>query len=286
MTDHRVSIRSLLRVSVLGLVTLGAAGCGKLAARMEFQQGNRAYADGEYSRAIDHYQKGLDKDPSMQQVWRSVGLAHMALIRPEDSLEEQGKRADQAIKAFKEYLKYDPNDTKISDYLLTTRINSKRYDEALTQLNEEARQHPNDQRIPEAIARVLIEAGRLQEAYDAASKPGVSPSASTFSTIAVQVWRKVFVDPKKPQVNLLSTEERTRWLELGLKAIDRAAKLDDKDLSTLAYYGLLLREKAKLETDPEKILEIQLEAQKWTDKAIALSKASQPPAGAAPAKPN
>jgi tetratricopeptide (TPR) repeat protein len=285
MTDHRVSIRSLLRISVLGLAAFGATGCGKLAARMEFQQGNRAYADGEYSRAIDHYQKGLDRDPSVQKVWRSVGLAHMALIRPEDSPEDQGKRADLAIKAFKEYLKYDPVDKKISDYLLTTRISSKRYDEALTQLNEEARANPSDARVPEAISRVLIEAGRLQEAYDAATKPGVKPAASIFSTIAVQIWRKVYVDPKKPQVNLMSTEERTRWVELGLQAIDRAAKIDSKDLSTLAYYGLLLREKAKLEPDPEKVLEIQLEAQKWTEKAVALSKAAAPPADAAASKP-
>lgn len=70
-----------------------------------------------------------------------------------------------------------------------------------------------------------------------------------------------------------------------MQAIDRAAKIDSKDLSTLAYYGLLLREKAKLEPDPEKVLEIQLEAQKWTEKAVALSKATAPPADAAASKP-
>lgn len=275
MTDHRVSIRSYLRISALVLVAASATGCGKFAARVEFQQGNRAYADGDYSTALEHYKKGLEQDPSVVKVWRSVGLAHMALIRPDDEPADQSKRADEAIKAFKEYLKYDPADTKINDYLLTTRINAKRYDEALTQLREEGRAKPNDKRIPEAIVRVLTEAGRLQEAFAAATQPGVEPSAGSLSTIAVLVWRKVYVDPKKPPtVSLISTEERTALVEMGLKAIDKAVKLDPKDFSALAYYGLLLREKARLEQDPEKVLAIQLEAQSWTDKAIAASKAA------------
>lgn len=275
MTDHRVSNRSLLRISALVLAAASAAGCGKLAARMEFQQGNRAYSDGEYTRALEHYQKGLERDPSVSKVWRSVGLAHMALIRPDDELAVQSKRADEAIKAFKEYLKYDPTDAKINDYLLTTRISAKRYDEALVQLREEARANPQDKRIPEAIVRVLTEAGRLQEAYAAATQPGFAPSAGSLSTIAVLVWRKLYVDPKKPQnYSLISTEERTALVDLGLKAIDKAVKLDPKDFSALAYYGLLLREKIKLEQDPDKILLLQAEAQVWTDKAISASKAA------------
>ena len=59
-------------------------------------------------------------------------------------------------------------------------------------------------------------------------------------------WAQSYNDP------MLSAEQRTRIVDIGLDAAKRAIEIKPDYFEAMAYYNLLFREKAKLEADPLK----------------------------------
>jgi tetratricopeptide (TPR) repeat protein len=244
------------------LLVPSLAGCQKIRARIELKKGNKLYQDEVYRDAIAQYQRGLDLDPSATFAWRSVGLAAMALFRPGGDAAENQKYASVAIDAFNKYLASYPKDEKVEEYLVTTLINAERYDEALSRLRQQAQLHPDKPAIQQAIVSTLAKAGRLDEAYAWANAKGAR-DPQVFYSIAVACWSKSYNDP------MIDVAARARVVDTGMAAVEKALQLKPDYFEAMAYYNLLYREKAKLETDPEKAAEWTAKAEEWTKKAIA-----------------
>ncbi|HVS00181.1 MAG TPA: tetratricopeptide repeat protein [Thermoanaerobaculia bacterium] len=259
---HRSAV--VLMMVLLALPTL--TGCNKVKARADLKQGNEYYAKEQYRAALKQFQQGLERDPGATFAWRSVGLTALALYRPGDAGAENAQFANTATSAFEKYLADYPEDDKIREYLLTTYVNAKQYDKALVYLDQQARANPADPQVQSYKVKILIQAGRLDEAMRLAQRQTGPGKADSLAAIGMESWNKAYNDPA------LNAEARGQVVENGLTAIKSALDAKPEFFEAMVYYGLLLREKAKLETDAIKRQEYIDTAIEWQKKAQELRK--------------
>ena len=257
-TDRlRAFLLSLVLCTLLG-------GCGKVKARMEFKQGNASYKSENYRDAIKYYKRGLDLDPGATQVWRSVGLAAMAVYRPGDATPQNLSYAEEALAAFEKFAEANPNDAKVQDYILTILMSSDRFDDALQRLRARSAKNPNDKDNNQAIVSVLIRAGKLDEAITYVKSLGSRADSVVNYTVGVACWDKAYRDP------MLSPEQRGTIVDAGIEALRKSVAMTPDSFDSLVYLNLILREKAKLEVDPEKQQALIAEAVVFQDRAKAI----------------
>ncbi|HVT58907.1 MAG TPA: tetratricopeptide repeat protein [Thermoanaerobaculia bacterium] len=266
-------------LAALALAALPALGCQRLQARVELKKGNSLYQQEQYSAALTQFKKGLELDPSDTFAWRSVGLTALALYRPGDDSPKNISYGKTAIDAFENYLADNPDDTKIQDYLMSTYVNAKQDDKALAFVDKLESQHPEEKsRFDKYRVNVLIQAGRLEDAADLAMKtPGPEQPVSLY-TIGVAAWAKVYNNAT------IDAETKSKKIEMGLKTLDQALKLKPDYYDAMFYYGLLLRQKANLEIDGQKRLDLQNLAQDYLKKGLEMRKKAQAAPAIAPGK--
>jgi tetratricopeptide (TPR) repeat protein len=256
-------------IPMMLLLTLALTGCERVRARAELKQGNEYYAKEQYRAALKQFQKGLEMDPDATFAWRSVGLTALALYQPGNTTPENVGFAETAIDAFEKYLETNPeseNREKVQDYLLTTYVNAKKYDEALAYIEQQQRSRPNDPQLLSYRVRILVQADRLDEAMRLAMQQTGEGKAESLYSIGVASWNKSYNDPS------LNVEARTRVVDTGMTAMKTAIDTKRDYAQAMAFYNLLLREKAKLETDAMKRQEYMTEALEWARKAGELNK--------------
>ena len=271
----------LAALALLALPLLG--GCRRLQARVELKKGNSLYQQEQYSAAMVEYQKGLELDPADTFAWRSVGLSALALYRPGDDSPKNLEYGRIAADAFQKYLKENPDDAKVQDYLMSILVSSKQYQQALAFVDQLQQQNPNEANDPKwnkYRVQVLIQAGRLPDAEQLALKtPGPEQPVSLYS-IGVEAWHKVY------NVNTIDFAAKQQLVELGLRGLRKAVEIKPDYFDAMFYLGLMLREKAKLETDGNARTADVDEAETWLKKGLELRKKAQPTASktATPAK--
>jgi tetratricopeptide (TPR) repeat protein len=263
----------LAALALLALPLLG--GCRRLQARVELKKGNSLYQQEQYSAAMVEYQKGLELDPADTFAWRSVGLSALALYRPGDDSPKNLEYGRIAADAFQKYLKENPDDAKVQDYLMSILVSSKQYPQALAFVDQLQQQNPNEANDPKwnkYRVQVLIQAGRLPDAEQLALKtPGPEQPVSLYS-IGVEAWHKVY------NVNTIDFAAKQQLVELGLRGLRKAVEIKPDYFDAMFYLGLMLREKAKLETDGNARTADVDEAETWLKKGLELRKKAQPAA--------
>ena len=267
-------MQRLLILPVAALLVLPAVGCGKVQARAELKKGNSFYQQEQYAKALEHFEKGMELDPDATFAWRSVGLSALALYRPGDNDPKNAQYADTAVDAFEKYLAANPDDEKVEDYLLSTYVNARKFDEAIAFIDQRLVDKPEETaKLTGYKIRILTQAGRLNQAFQLAGQVPPEERAVALYSIAVSAWDKVFRDP-----GTMDYESKNQVVDMGLDAIKKSYDLKKDSVETMVYYGLLLREKAKLETDGAARLALEQEAGDWQKKAIEQRKkaAAQP----------
>jgi tetratricopeptide (TPR) repeat protein len=274
--------RSWALAALAFLVVPLLGGCQQLQARVELKKGNSLYQQEQYSEAIKQFQRGLELDPSDTFAWRSVGLAALALYRPGDDSPQNLAYARTASDAFEKYLKDNPDDAKVQDYLMSILVSSKQYPQALAFVDNLQQRHPEEATDPKwnkYRINVLIQAGQLEQAEQLAMKtPGPEQPISLYS-IGVAAWNKVYNN------NTIDFATKQQKVELGLASLHKAVEIKPDYFDAMFYLGLMLREKAKLETDGNARTVDVNDAETWLKKGLELRKKAQAaPAAAAPAK--
>jgi tetratricopeptide (TPR) repeat protein len=253
------------------LLALSAAGCAKVQARAELKKGNSYYQQEQYAKALDYYKKGLDLDPDATFAWRSLGLSALAMYRPGDDTPKNVEFGNTAIDAFEKYLAEYPDDEKVEEYLMSMYVNNKKYDEALSFIDRRSQEKPEEAaKFQQYRSTILTQAGRLDKAFQLAQQLQGDQRAQALYTIGVTAWDKVFHDP-----GTMDYESKNKLIDMGLDATKKALNTKPDYIDAMIYYGLLLREKAKVETDGAKRLEYEQQAADWRNKAIELRKKSQ-----------
>jgi tetratricopeptide (TPR) repeat protein len=260
--------KSLVAPALLLLVLPALTGCNKIQARVELKQGNAEYQNESYKAALKQYKKGLELDPDATFAWRSAGLSALAVYRPGDNSPDNMQYADEAINAFEKYLADYPDDTKIRDFLMGMYVDTKRYDKALAYADQQAAADPESAGAMQNYKiRVLLASGRYEQAWQAAQQHRGPNQAEILQSVAAGTWDKAYRDPS------IDFETRVKMVDTGLQAVDQAVRIKPDYFEAMVYYGLLLREKAKVETDAAKRAELMVQAVEWSQKAQALRKA-------------
>jgi len=270
---HKRLVLPALALPAVALLVLPVlAGCQKVEARMVLREANNQYAQDQYIAALKKYQQGLKLDPDATFAWRSVGLTALALYRPGDDSPKNIEYGRIATDAFQRYLADFPEDAKVQDYLMSTLVNAKQYDKALDYVDKQKQLHPNDARYDKYRLNVLIQAGRLEDAAQLAQRLPGPDQATMLYSIGTSAWGKVYNNAT------IDAAAKQKYVDMGLQAIKRALEIKPDYFDGMVYYGLLYREKAKLETDGNKRLEDIDIATQWQNKAMELRRKSQPAA--------
>lgn len=257
------------QIAFVAFLFLPLLGCQRFEARVEHNRGNASFKQELYRDALQHFQRGLELDPTTTFAWRSVGLTAMVLYRPGVEEPENRKLAEIAIDAFQRYLKAFEGskelDPKTEDYLLQTTLNLGRYDDALAFLEGRRAVRPGDEQIVPAMVGVLVKAGRLEEAVTLADQSTVpEQKAQQLHLIGVTAYQKSKNDAE------LGFERRAALIELGIGALERSNQIVADNPDVLTFWQLLLRDKAKGELSYEKQAVLYQQAEEIYERALGL----------------
>lgn len=229
-------------VLIVAFSLIGALSCSQFSAKIDVKQGNDLYAAKKYEEAISKYKSALQKDPNLSIVWLNLGLSYMALYVPGSTHPKDVEFASQAINAFKQYLKFYPDDPKVNEYLITMYLNAERMDDAIAYFEDHLKKNPQDVETMQKLAFIYAKAGKFDEAFHwYQERTKVQPNdAEAWYTVGVICWERVykFMD--------VSAEDKAKLIDVGMNALNRAIQINPKYAEAYLYINLLYREKAKL----------------------------------------
>jgi tetratricopeptide (TPR) repeat protein len=267
------------------LVVLAAlvavAGCSRWDARMELRRGNQSYNEQKYDEALLHYANIPDGTHERIHAALNSGYAHMAQYRFGSKHPRDLEHAAKAVGYFDEYLRLLPQKEldqdlaepgKVEEYIITLLADAGHYRAAVERLELQLQKKPNDPAILRAIATTYDTAAKPVKALEYFNKwAGLyQDNPSPWSAIAAYCWNMSY--RVGPNLDVLS---RNRYVDMGLEAADRALQIRPEMVEALTYKNLLLRERAKVRTDPDRVGELLAEAVTLMERAQELRKKEQ-----------
>jgi len=169
----KTHFKALVLAPVL-LPLLVSLGCSRIQAKSAFRDGNKAYKEENYKKAIPLYERALQLDPEMAEACFYLGSAHQALYRPGKESPENKQHLDLAIENFRKSLQVNDGST---ENLKKVRINTlgaltgiysedpfKNYDEAKKYAEQLVKENPNDPKNLFAMANLYEKFDKVAEA--------------------------------------------------------------------------------------------------------------------------
>jgi len=156
------------------LVPFLAAGCTQVQAKQAFKDGNKAYKEEDFKKAIVKYGAAIEHDPNFAEAWFYLGSAHNAMYRPGKDNPENIARLDEAINAYKKSLEVNKGETenqkkvKLNTLAALTAIYSEEpyrdYDTAYGYAQQLVAENPNDVKNLYAMANLYEKFEKVDEA--------------------------------------------------------------------------------------------------------------------------
>ncbi len=298
-------------VVALAAISLTLAGCGELGvlkARKAFKEANVLYQQQDYKRAAQKYEEVVKDDPNMTTAYFYLGNSYDNLYKPshkgeaqndeylKKAIENYRKSADtekdpklkklsleylvaaygpdkmddpsQAVPIIEEMIRLDP--TEPTNYFVLSKMyeDAGNYEEAEKQLLKAKEMRPNDANVYMQLAGFYNREGEfdktMQALQERAQMEPNNPEA--YYTISSYYWEKAFRDFR------LTDAQKLNYIDLGLKASDKALELKPDYPEALTYKNLLLRSKALVVKNPAEQQALIKEADKLRDQAIELRK--------------
>jgi tetratricopeptide (TPR) repeat protein len=94
------------------LPLLSVTACSSVQSKAAFKDGNKAYKDEDFKKAITSYRKAVELKPDFPEAWFYLGSSHQALYRPGKESPENKANLDQAIEAYKKSLELNPGQSE------------------------------------------------------------------------------------------------------------------------------------------------------------------------------
>ena len=259
--------KKLCLLMALSLSLVSLAGCQKVQARMQIREANDAYAKEDYAVALKHYEAAKKIDgQSFPELDRMIGYSLIGLYVPEDKSPANVKNADAAVVKLREYLQKKPDDRIAREALINLYLNADRITDAIGYFKEWMKTHPNDLEAVRSVATLYAKQGDFNESLNWYEKITLldARNPESFYIYGVVCYEKIAKNPPA------DVNERLRIIEKGKRALGKAMSLRNEYFEAMAYYQLLLRQQAPLETDPLKQQALITEANKIRDEAIAI----------------
>src|SRR5438046_1705937 len=111
--------RNYFSILILSLSILSLISCNSFKAKMEVKKGNELYEAKKFEDAVERYKSALHLAPQLYTIWENMGLAYMALYVPGSTHPKDKQYADNAIYAFRQFLKSEPDNAQVNNFLIT-----------------------------------------------------------------------------------------------------------------------------------------------------------------------
>jgi len=254
------------RFFLLGVVLLllpFSSGCRKLRARDQLNKGVAAFRNAQFQAAIMHFKTAVGLDPTLLNAKLYLATAYAQQYIPGGESPENVKIAQQAIDAFQDVLKDDPNNTNAIANIGQIYFYEKEFQKAKEYQQHRLKLDPNDPvpyywvgMLDWAMAFPKTQQMRKDLKIEFPKDPKNPSSLPPF--------------PEKARAQL--AEQVGPLVSEGVDALEKAIQLKPNDFETMAYLNLIYRQKADLEPDPAAREADLKTADSWVDKAVALKK--------------
>jgi len=217
-----------------------SSGCRKLRARDQLNKGVGAFRNAQFQAAIMHFKEAVAYDPTLLNAKLYLATAYKSQYIPGGESPENLKVAQQAIDAFQEVLKVDPNNTTAIASVAEMYYNLQKFDQAKEYQRHWLQVEPNNP-VPyywigmldwvTCYHRTAQMRKDLKIEFPKDPKdPGSLP-------------------PFPPKARADLDGEMGPLVKEGLEALEKANQLKPNDFDTMSYLNLMYRQKADLEAD-------------------------------------
>jgi len=226
----------------------------------EIRAGVLAYQFSNYSGAVEHFKAALALDPSSTPARLYLANSYAQQYIPGDDSAANVEMATQAIAEFKTALKDDLSDQQHYRSVVSIAslsFNLKRWEDAREYYMKAIEIEPDD--AHNYFSMAVID-------WTLAYPPRVKMREDMHLSESEMV--------SDPAACAALREQSGRYVEDGIKSLEKALQLRPDDDDAMAYMNLLCRERAEYECDQPDARKADLKAaDEWVDKAIAAKKA-------------
>lgn len=250
--------RSARLVAVLAVAAamLSTAGCNKLRARDQLNQGVKAYKNAQYEQAIEHFKDAVRLDDKLKVAKLYLATAYAQQYVPDAPGPENQRNADMAIAEYKSVLEEDPKNLNSLKGIAYLYMNMKKFDDAREYYKKAIEADPNDPETYYSVG-VIDWSAVYKDISDRKSKVGLKVD-----------------DPLKgkqlcEEIKAADGPQIDEGMKMLQDAMDKRQDYDD----AMAYMNLIYRRKADTECgDPDAAAQDIRAANDWSDKAMAARK--------------
>jgi tetratricopeptide (TPR) repeat protein len=254
---------ALLGASLLLLAV--SSGCSRLRARDQLNKGVGAFRNAQFQTAILHFKNAVGLDPTLLNARLYLATAYAQQYIPGGESPENLKIAQQAIDAFEDVLKMDPNNSTAIASVAQIYYNMRKFEKAKDYQRHWLQVEPNNPDpyywigvLDWAICFPRTQQLRKDLKIEFPKDPKDPGSLPPF--------------PEKARAEL--EEQNGPLVKEGVEVLEKAIQLKPNDFNTMAYLNLMYRQKADLESDAAAREADLKQAEDWVSKAIALKKAA------------
>jgi len=241
-----------------------SSGCQKLRARDQLNKGVAAFRNAQFQTAIMHFKTAVGLDPTLLNAKLYLATAYFNQYIPSGESPENLKIAQQAIDAFEDVLKSDPNNSNAIASIAQIYYYEKNFDKSKEYQRRLLQADPNN-----PVPYYWI---------------GVLDWAICYPRF-VQIRRDLKIDyPKDPKdpsslppfpakARAQLEDQNGPLVKEGVEVLEKAVQLKPNDSEAMVYLNLVYRQKADLEADASAREADLKQAEDWVEKALALRKA-------------
>lgn len=224
----------------LALAVLALGGCSTVRAKAAYQDGNKAYKEENYKKAIEEYTRAVEFAPDMAEAWFYLASSHQQLYRPGKETPENQKHLEDAVANYKKALEAN---TGANENLRKVKLNTlgaltgiytedpyKNYDEAKRYADELVRDNPADTMNMYAMANLFEKFGKIAEAEQTYEKVAADNPRDTKACSALAgFYNKPNWDADGNVWTEESGKDRRAKFDLAVSTLERCAGLDPND---------------------------------------------------------
>jgi len=241
-----------------------SSGCRKLRARDQLNKGVAAFRNAQFQAAIMHFKTAVGLDPSLVNARLYLATAYYNQYIPGGESPENLKIAQQAIEAYEDVLKSDPNNSNAIASVAQIYYNMRKFDKAKEYQRHWLEVEPNNP-VPYYWIGVLDWAICFPHTQQMRKDLKIEYPKDPKDPSSLPPF------PEKARAQL--AEENDPLVKEGVEVLEKANELKPNNFDTMSYLNLLYRQKADLEPTAAAREADLKQAEDWTDKAIAVRKA-------------
>jgi len=232
-----------IRPAVLLLLAsslLPGTGCAKVRSKAAYQDGNKAYREENFRRAIERYQAAVSADPNMIEAYFYLGSSQQAMYRPGKDTAENKQRLDDAIAAYKKVLELSSSNPTIDKTVKANALGAltgiysedphKDYEQSRGYAEQLVKDNPDDVKNLYAMANLYEKFGKTAEAEAAYKKAADMNQKDTKACGALAgFYNKPNWDDRGEVWTEGSDRPRRAKFEEAVGTLERCATLDPNE---------------------------------------------------------